>query len=341
MQVTRKTVLKIFLPLIAAAVLAYALGAGRAERVAVIRPVYGPAVQAVYATGTVEPSVMVPIAGKRAAVLLAFSADEGQNVTKGQVLAQLEDDELQKALAEMEAVAALAEKEFARRSALVQKNAVSEQSLDQARSNLDAAKARVAQAQANLDEMKLVAPEDGIIIRRDGEIGELIAANQPVFWMSCCSGLRVAAEVDEEDIALVKPGQKVLIRADAFPGKIFDGTVQSITPKGDPVSRNYRVRIGLEADTPLMIGMTAETNIILREEKTALLVPATALHDGAVWIVKDGKAALQTVETGAKSPGAVEIRSGIGADALIVRDASAGITPGKHLRAQIETWKAP
>ncbi|MBI2233973.1 MAG: efflux RND transporter periplasmic adaptor subunit, partial [Micavibrio aeruginosavorus] len=251
-------------------------------------------------------------------------------------------DELQKALAEMEAVAALAEKEFARRSALVQKNAVSEQSLDQARSNLDAAKARVDQAKANLDEMKLVAPEDGIVIRRDGEVGELIPANQPVFWMSCCSGLRVAAEVDEEDIALVRLGQSVAIRADAFPGKVFPGKVQSITPKGDPVSRSYRVRIGLEADTPLMIGMTAETNIILREEKNALLIPAGALRDGSVFIVKDGKPVPTPVETGAKTAQAVEIRGGIGPDDLVVMDpAAAPLDPGKRIRTRIKPWKAP
>ena len=57
----------------------------------------------------------------------------------------------------------------------------------------------------------------------------------------------------------------MLIRADAFAGKVFHGRVQSITPMGDAVARSYRVRIELAEDTPLLIGMTAETNIIIAE----------------------------------------------------------------------------
>lgn len=67
--------------------------------------------------------------------------------------------------------------------------------------------------------MTLLAPAAGRIIRRDGEFGQLIEAGHKLFWISCCDQLRVSAEVDEEDIPLVKPGQKVLIRADAFPGR--------------------------------------------------------------------------------------------------------------------------
>src|SRR5690606_24661917 len=149
--------------------------------------------------------------------------------------------------------------------------------MQKTRSEWEAARAASEKAAAAVSFMKLIAPEAGRIIRRDGESGQLIPANQPVFWLSCCAPLRVSAEVDEEDIARVQPGQKVLIRADAFPGKTYEGKVQSITPKGDPVTRTYRVRIALVEETPLLIGMTAETNIILRENEHALLIPASAL----------------------------------------------------------------
>ena len=86
--------------------------------------------------------------------------------------------------------------------------------------------------------------------------------------------------MDEEDIPLVTVGQPVLIKADAFPGRILDGTVAEITPKGDPVNKSYRVRIGLPPDTPLMIGMTVESNIVVRREDAALLVPQAASRDG-------------------------------------------------------------
>jgi multidrug efflux pump subunit AcrA (membrane-fusion protein) len=84
--------------------------------------------------------------------------------------------------------------------------------------------------------------------------------------------------VDEEDIAQVRPGQEVLIRADALAGQTFRGQVLAVTPKGDPVARSYRVRISLPADTPLMIGMTTETNIVLRRSDNALLVSVGAVQ---------------------------------------------------------------
>lgn len=93
-----------------------------------------------------------------------------------------------------------------------------------------------------------------------------------------CS-LRVSAEVDEEDIVLVRVGQKVLIRSDAFPNQIFYGRVKSITPKGDPIARSYRVRINFSENNPLLIGMTAETNIIVHEKKNALLLPVSSISE--------------------------------------------------------------
>jgi len=166
----------------------------------------------------------------------------------------------------------------------------------------------------------------------NGEIGQIIAADKPLLWMLCCAPLRVSAEVDEEDIAQVRPGQEVLIRADAFPGKIFRGTVQSITPKGDPVARTYRVRIALPEDTPLMIGMTAETNIVLRNADNALLVPAGAVQQDVVWRVTDGKLEKQKVIVGAKDAREVEILSGLRDGDRIVASPTPGLTAGETVR---------
>jgi multidrug efflux pump subunit AcrA (membrane-fusion protein) len=136
--------------------------------------------------------------------------------------------------------------------------------------------------------MALTTPSDGLIIRRDGEIGQFIPAGQAVFYLSCCAPLRVSAEVDEEDIARVQVGQKVVLRADALPGVILDGKVSEITPKGDPVARSYRVRVKLADPSQLKVGMTVDANLIVAERPDALLVPATAVQDNAVWTSMKG-----------------------------------------------------
>ncbi|MBI1275060.1 efflux RND transporter periplasmic adaptor subunit [bacterium] len=300
-----------------------------------VHPVHGPAVEAVYATGTVEATVMMPIAPRVAARLAELNVDEGFNVTKDQVMARLEDDDLQHALGALRAKQELAEKEYARSAVLVKKHLVTKENYDVAKANLESAKAAVSQATAQANFMKLVAPADGLVIKRDGEIGQLISANPPVFWISCCAPLRISAEVDEEDISRVVPGQPVLIRADAFPGKTFNGKVQAITPMGDPVARSYRVRIQFDGEVPLRIGMTAETNIILRETKNALLIPSGAVIEDSIWLIEDGKLVKRKPQIGAKGPSQIEIRGGLKDDSLVVLKPYDTLKEGEHVRARL------
>lgn len=306
--------------------------------IAVVNPVRGLAIEAVYATGTVEPTVMLPIAPRNAGRLSELFVDEGDQVEKGQILAQLEDTDLQRTLDELQAKADLAQKEYDRKKPLASSGAVSKEALDKAKADRDAAIASVERARVTLDYMKLTAPDEGRIIRREGEIGEFIPVNQPVFWISCCDGLRISTEVDEEDIALVREGQEVAIRADAFPGQVFDGTVQNITPKGDPVSRSYRVRVSLDPDTKLMIGMTAETNIIIRKKDDALLVPRSAVENGKILLMQEGTVKEQAVETGIESTEAIEIISGLNEGDQIVMNAQAEIEPGDHIKTVLKPW---
>lgn len=312
-----------------------AFGRSGVPVVEVAHPARGPAVQAVYATGTVEATVMMPIASRMGARLMELSADEGSDVAKGQVLARLDDDELQHSLQQLQAKEAFAKRDYDRQQELAEKGIVTKEAVDRSRSTWEEAEAAVHATEAQLDYLKLTAPADGRIIRRDGEIGQLIPANQPVFWLSCCAPLRISAEVDEEDIALVAPGQHVLIRADAFPGETFKGMVIAITPKGDPVARSYRVRVGLEGETRLMIGMTAETNIVIRETDNALLVPAGAVQQDMLWKVENGTLKEVKISVGAKGQEQVEILGGIAEGDLIAVKPDAGFAKGKKVRTTL------
>jgi membrane fusion protein, multidrug efflux system len=286
-------------------------------------------VQAVYATGTVEAVKMVAISPKTTARLVALNIDEGEAVQAGDILAQLEDTNLQGTMSELVARRDLAQNDMARAEKLAKAGAVSKEALDSARTQFKTANAALDRTKAEIDFLKLIAPESGTIIRRDGEMGEVIAAGMPVFWINAGDSLRIETEVDEEDIALVKPGQKVIIRADAFDGQIFEGTVQSITPKGDAVARTYRVRISLPQETPLMIGMTVETNIITAEKDSALMIPLAAVRDNAVIVIKDGKAIRQEIQTGIRTTDSVEVVGGMTDKDMIVQNFDATLLDEK------------
>jgi membrane fusion protein, multidrug efflux system len=309
------------------------------ETLRAVKPLKGPVVQAVYATGTVEPTIMVPISPRTSARLVALNADEGEAVTKDQVLAQLEDTDLQGRLSEAEAQQDLAQKDYNRKAPLAKKGYVPKQDFDQAQAALKAASATVNQIRAEMGYLQLVSPEAGTIIRRDGEVGELVNAGSPVFWISCCAPLRISAEVDEEDVTLVTPGKNVLIGADAFPGEFFHGKVQSITPKGDDVSRSYRVRISLAEDAQkLMIGMTAETNIVIAEKQDALLVPPSAVKNQAAWVVNKGKLEKRAVVTGVRTPKAIEILKGIAEGETVLMDPPADLEDGARASVKMQNW---
>lgn len=301
------------------------------EPIVVVHPVRGNAVQAVYATGTVEPTVMIPIAPRTSARLMELKVDEGSTVTKDQLLAQLEDDDLQHSIKQFEAREEFAKKEYERNSVLVKSNSVPKKTYDQSKTEWEAAAQATQAAKAQADYLKLIAPADGLIIKRDGEIGQLISTNSPVFWLSCCAPLRISTEVDEEDISQVKVGQKVLIRADAFTGQIFHGKVQAITPKGDPIARSYRVRVEFTEDMPLQIGMTAETNIIISEKSDAMLLPSSVVNQGSVWLVRDGKLVQQKISIGAKGVEQTEIINGVEIDDFVVLKPDADMKNGNKV----------
>ena len=310
----------------------FTLGPAGIPAVEATTPRRGLAVDAVYATGTVEATVMLPISARMTARLMKLNTDEGHDVKEGDVLAQLEDSDLQKTLDELQARETFLKKDFDRKAALAKSGYETRASLDQARAELDAIRASIARAEAETSFTRLIAPADGRIIQRDGEIGQMIVANQPVFWLSCCAPLRISAEVDEEDIARVKPGQQVLIRADAFPEAQFEGNVLSITPKGDPVARSYRVRISLPPDTPLHIGMTAENNIIIAEKPDTLLIPTTALRGGAVFVLQGRTVQRKPVKTGIRGIEDSEVTEGLSGDETLVLNPAPELEDGARVR---------
>ncbi|MCD8542373.1 MAG: efflux RND transporter periplasmic adaptor subunit, partial [Gammaproteobacteria bacterium] len=233
----------------------------------------------------------------------------------------------------------LAQKDLSRAEKLSKSGAVSKEGFDSAQAAFKSAMAAFERAKAEMDYLKLVAPEEGTIIRRDGEIGELITVGTPVFWINGGDNIRVETEVDEEDIGLVQPGQKVAISADAFPGQIFDGTVLSITPKGDPVARSYRVRVGFDGPSPLMIGMTAETNIITKEKDAALMVPFSAVSNGNIIKITNGKAENVAVKTDIKTQQAIEIVEGIAEGDTVAMKYDATLLDKGRLHGKVTDWK--
>ena len=304
----------------------------QAQQVTTASPTRGPAVAAVYATGTVEPVTWAKVTPMVRGRIIDLCKCEGRTIGGGYFLAQLDDAEERAKLRELEARAEFLESDVRRYERLVERNHVSAQTYQRAASAFAEVRAEIAAERERLDDYTIRSPIDGVVLRRDGEVGEIVDSDDVVFWVGEPSPLWIVAEVDEEDIPRVIVGQPALIKADAFPDAVLEGRVESITPKGDPINKSFRVRIALPADTPLMIGMTTEINIVIETVDDALLVPADSVIAGQVLTVVEGRVRARAVETGIASPAMVQITAGLDDAERIVVAPPPGLTDGDRVR---------
>ncbi len=274
--------------------------------------------EAVYATGVIEPVVWAEVAPQTTIRLENIPASERMEVTKGQVLARADDSVERARLAEYESRLQQIDNELNRNKKLAAQGFASRAKLDAAEADYREALARIDSQKKIIERLTLASPLDGIVLRREAEPGETKTAGQGVFWVGQTTPLRIEAEVDEEDILRLKKGQKTLVSSDAAVGTVIEGTVKAITPKGDPVNKNFRVYISLPDDQPLRIGMTAEVNIITDIRDNVLTVPAGAVEGGAVMKILNGKETRTVVKTGYTDGEIIEVLSGLAPDDSIL-----------------------
>ena len=299
--------------------------------VSTVAPARGDAAEVVYASGTVEPLTWAKVAPVVRERIVEQCDCEGSRVATGDVLARLDDSEVQALLSEIEARRALAQEVFRRFSVLAEKSAASRQELDEAQSELSRIQALKASQEAKLETYILRAPSAGVVLRQDGEVGEVAELGTVLFWVGEPKPLIVLAEVNEEDIPRVEVGQRALLKSDAFPGRSLEATIYSITPKGDPVTKTYRVRFRLPDDTPLRIGMSTDVNIIVRVSKNALLIPSIAAEGNSIFVVEVDSAHRREIRIGIRGTNGVEVLSGIDDKARVVSPYPADLADGARV----------
>jgi RND family efflux transporter MFP subunit len=316
MQLFRNLLL---LLLAAAGVAAVLWWINRPPEITTARSTRGTAADIVYATAVVEPVTWAKVTTIIRERIISLCDCEGSTVTEGDELAVLDSGDARATLAELEARQALAQSDSERASELLERRVVSQQVYDKAQSQLFQINALMAAQKERLRDYHILAPMNGVVLRQDGSVGEVAEPGSILFWIGPPTPLQLVAEVNEEDIPKVLEGQKALIRADAFPDSGLTATVSRITPKGDPVLKNYRVYLDLPEKTPLRIGMTVELNIVTREVEDAQLVPVAAL-DGNRILTLDAKNKIQIqhVDTGIRGTSSVELLGGLDPQTLFV-----------------------
>lgn len=305
---------------------------GRGSEVRLEAVERGTAAEIVYATGVVEPVRWAKMASMARERIVAHCRCEGQAVKEGDLLARLDDREVRANLAEQQARLALAQREVDRVVQLLQRGVATQQAYDKATADLAQIRALVAATNERLGNYQIRAPQAGIVLRQDGEVGEIADIGQILFRVGDPRPLQVTADVAEEDIPRVRAGQAVLLRTDAFKDRPLEGSVREITPMGDTATKTFRIRIALPDDTPLHFGMSVEANIVSREAKGVVLVPNEAVANGAVFTVENGRLVRKPVQTGIRGTRKTEIVSGLSEGERVAVPADPGWRGGERVR---------
>lgn len=261
----------------------------------------------VTATGTVEPVTEVEVGTQVSGIIDKLYADYNDQVTAGQLIAEMDKVNLKAELASAQAQLASSKTEFeyqqknyARSKVLYEKKLISDSDYETSTYNYEKAKAAYDQSQAamvkvrrNLEYATITSPIDGVVIDRAVEEGQTVAAGfeTPTLFTIAAdlTKMQVIADVDEADIGNVQDGQRVTFTVDAYPNDVFEGVVKQIR-LGDSSSSSSATtststvvtyEVVITADNPdlkLKPRLTANITIYTLERDRVLTIPTKSLR---------------------------------------------------------------
>jgi len=337
---------------------AAALAAGTPElgrvHVRVTQPRLADKGQTVQLPGTLQGYTQAPIAARTSGYLKRWHRDIGSRVQAGELLAEIEtpeiDQQLAQAIAAREQAAsslALASSTLARWEALRRKDAVSQQDLDERRSNEAQARANLAAADANVARLRqlegfkrIVAPFPGVITRRNVDVGDLIDAGggaaRALFVLTQTETLRAFVSVPQSYAHLVRAGQEVKVSQVELQGQVFTGKVVRTASAIDPATRTMQVEVNLpNPDGALMPGAFIQVALPLKAsqattvESNTLMFRAEGIRVAVVGA--DGIVKLRPVRLGRNFGQTVEILDGVAPADRVVMNPSDSLGEGDRV----------
>jgi len=232
----------------------------------------------IHATGTFRAVRGADLAAQVDGIVEQIDFDSGNEVPSGKILLRLKPNDDYAKLRQLQAAAELAAQTLKRDREQFAAEAISQANIDTDVSSLKSARAQVAAQQALIEEKIVRAPFAGRLGIRQVDLGQYLAAGTTVVTLQALDPILIDFYVPQQALAKLKRGFSVSATVDAFPGRTFSGTVESINSKVDPNSRNVQVRASIHnADKVLIPGMFANVQIADGETRSRITLPQTAI----------------------------------------------------------------
>jgi RND family efflux transporter MFP subunit len=325
-------------------------GKGAATAVSVTVPGRSQVARTITASGPLAARRDQPVgvAGE-GGLVRAVAVDAGSWVRQGQVLASVDRSVQAQTAAQLAASiqvaradAALAQNEYDRSAALVDRGFVSKADLDRKRAARDAANARVRVAQAQLGatraqigRLDIRAPTSGLVLARNVEVGQIVSAGSGALFRLASGGdMEMRAQMSQQDLAAIRVGMPASVTP-VGSNRSYTGRVWQVSPVIDPQSRLGEVRISVPFDSAIRPGGFAEARITSGTTTAPLLPQSSVLSDSKgnyVYVVNaKNEVERRPVEIGSVDDNGVTISSGLSGNEQVVVSAGPFLNPGQKV----------
>lgn len=305
-------------------------------------------------TGLIDPLKKINITPDISGKIERIYVEEGDRVSQGQLLAELDTRTIKLQLNQAEAAVAVAEANYKdaqrnidRMERLRQENAVSEQQYEKIKLAHEAAEAQLKQAQAALNLAKhslnvalMRAPFNGVIASRNAEEGDVInpmmggySSASGVLTLMDFSKVKVEIGVSTNNISRIKKGQKTILKVSAYPEKEFVGQVILVNLTADPQSKKFKVEIQAEnPDLLLRPNTFGEVILEVSTNEDALVIPQKAIIENQYVFIAEGETAVKReIVIGLQNTEMVEIIQGLTEGEMVIIEGNYGLQDGAKL----------
>lgn len=265
-----------------------------------VAPLVRADMSASYATSaTLRAEKRATVTSRTRGVLEELLVEEGDTVAAGQVIARLENDEQELAVARFQSIEELKTREFERQIELNEQNIVSDNDVELVRREAREAKNDLEVAQLNLERTEIKAPFDGLVLVRYIDPGGTVADGTQIYDVADVDPLYADVRVPERHVARLTGGQEARLRTDEFED-VVGARIERLAPLVDPATGTVKVTVAVDRDVALRPGAFVEVEIVTDVHENALVAPRSALvAEGRRWLVyrvKDGGERVEAVE---------------------------------------------
>jgi RND family efflux transporter MFP subunit len=278
------------------------------------------------ADSATSPKIGAEVGGR----IIKVHVEIGDEVKKGQLLAEMDASDYASDARRLEAQAAAQHKLTERYRELARKGFVSPSKVEEIESQNVASREQLTRASKNLSRTRVIAPLDGRVENRFVSVGDWIDLGKPMFQLSTSETLRIRLPFPETVAEKIRPGQAVALTTPTAPGKTMSGKIAQLRPMVGTSSRSFDAIVEVRNPGSWQPGASVKGEVVLEIHTGAITVPEQSVvlrpAGTVVYAVENEKALQRKVKTGVRQAGYVEILEGLNAGEQVAVDGAGYLT---------------